>query len=171
MLVLGIALVLVGSATIASQALTVLATYVTVVIIGYVFMVGGLIQVISAFSAGRWQGLGLHLVAGILYLVLGLLIVEHPLVAAAGVTLMIAAIFLVGGLSRIIVAIVGRFHGWGWVFLNGLVSLFLGVVLWRHWTDDSLFIIGLFVGIDMIFAGWSWVMTALAVRSIRVGPV
>jgi uncharacterized membrane protein HdeD (DUF308 family) len=61
---------------------------------------------------------------------------------------------------------VERFHGWGWVLANGIVTLILGVLIWREWPESALWVIGMFVGIDMLFAGWSWVMTALAVRSV-----
>jgi uncharacterized membrane protein HdeD (DUF308 family) len=91
--------------------------------------------------------------------------VQHPLAAAAFFTLMLAAAFFVGGLFRIVVALSERFYGWGWVLLNGVVTLILGVMIWRRWPDTAFWVIGLFVGIDMLFAGWSLVITALAVRS------
>ena len=58
-----------------------------------------------------------------------------------------------------------RFSAWPWVLLNGVVTLLLGISIWRQWPESSLWVIGLFVGIDLIFNGWSWVMLALAARS------
>src|SRR5262249_11784744 len=100
------------------------------------------------------------------YAVLGFLLVQRPDAAAAGFTLVLAACFMVGGLFRIVSALVDRFPGWGWVLLNGVVTLLLGALIWRGWPEDSLQFIGLFVGIDMVFAGWSWIMMALAVHSM-----
>jgi uncharacterized membrane protein HdeD (DUF308 family) len=79
----------------------------------------------------------------------------------------VAACLLVGGILRIVVSLVERFEGWGWSLLNGVVSLLLGAVIWRQWPLSSLWFIGLFVGIEMLFSGLSWVMLALAVRSAR----
>jgi uncharacterized membrane protein HdeD (DUF308 family) len=109
--------------------------------------------------------------AGIMYLVLGFLLVQRPLAAAAFFTLMLAAAFFVGGLFCIIVALSDRFYGWGWVLLNGIVTLVLGILIWREWPEAAFWVIGLFVGIDMLFAGWSLVITALTIRSIAAKPV
>ena len=62
--------------------------------------------------------------------------------------------------------LVEHFDGWGWVLVNGLVTLALGIMIWRRWPEASFWVIGLFVGIDLLFAGWSWVMTAVAVRTL-----
>jgi uncharacterized membrane protein HdeD (DUF308 family) len=69
--------------------------------------------------------------------------------------LMLAAAFFGSGLFRIIVALSERFYGWGWVLLNGIITLVLGILIWRGWPDAAFWVIGLFVGIDMLFAGWS----------------
>jgi uncharacterized membrane protein HdeD (DUF308 family) len=79
---------------------------------------------------------------------------------------MIAAGLLVGGLFRIILALSERFQGRWWVLVNGIVTLVLGILIWREWPESALWVIGLFVGIDMLFAGWSWVMLAMAVHSM-----
>jgi uncharacterized membrane protein HdeD (DUF308 family) len=80
-------------------------------------------------------------------------------------TFLIAACLLTGGVLRIGVSAVERFEGWGWVVLNGVISVVLGVGIWRQWPLSGLWVIGLFVGIEMLFSGLSWVMLGLAVRS------
>ncbi len=79
---------------------------------------------------------------------------------------MIAAALFIGGLFRIAITVTVRFHGWVWALLNGVISVALGVMIWRDWPESAFWVIGLFVGIDMLFAGWAWVMTALAVRDV-----
>src|SRR5215471_5089550 len=125
LLILGIALVLVGMMAIGSAFI---ATLATVVVFGVFLLVGGGMQLVSSFSARRWRGFWLHLLAGIMYFVVGLLIVDNPFLAAEAITLLVAAGFFVGGLFRIIVAIFERFHGWPWVLLNGIVTLVLGAM-------------------------------------------
>jgi uncharacterized membrane protein HdeD (DUF308 family) len=112
-----------------------------------------------------------HLLAGILYLVLGFLLVQRPLAAAAFFPLMLAIAFFVGGLFRIIVAMSERFYGWGWVLLNGLITLVLGILIWQEWPEAAYWVIELFVGIDMLFAGWSLVITVLSIRGIAAQRV
>jgi len=163
LLLLGIVLILVGLAAISSSFI---ATLATVIALGTFLLIGGGVEIINAFWARRWRGFWMHLLAGILYLVLGLLFIDRPVATAAAFTLMLAAAFLIGGLFRIILALSERFHGWVWVLVNGIVTLILGILIWREWPESAFWVIGLFVGIDMVFAGWSWVMTALAVRSI-----
>jgi uncharacterized membrane protein HdeD (DUF308 family) len=167
LLVLGIVLVVVGLMAIGSSFI---ATLTTVLVLGILFLVGGVVEIVTAFWAHCWRGFWLQLLAGILYAVLGFLFVQHPLATAAGFTLVLAAAFMVGGLFRIISALVDHFHGWGWVLLNGVVTLVLGILIWRQWPDSALYVIGLFVGIDMVFAGWSWIMMALAVRTVPTRP-
>ena len=60
-----------------------------------------------------------------------------------------------------------RFPGWGWALLSGVVTLILGILIWREWPEISLWIIGLYVGIHLVFIGWSWVMLALAIAASR----
>ena len=59
-----------------------------------------------------------------------------------------------------------RFSGWGWNLLNGLISLLLGVMIFRQWPMSGEWVIGLFVGIDLLFAGFTWIMLALGLRQV-----
>jgi uncharacterized membrane protein HdeD (DUF308 family) len=70
------------------------------------------------------------------------------------------------GLFRIVTAISVRYPNWGWMLLNGVVSLVLGIMIWRQWPLSGLWVIGLFVGIQMIFNGWSFVMLAVAAKNL-----
>src|SRR5258707_13273138 len=167
MLVVGVLLIIVGMVAISSPFVPTLAT---VIFVGCFLLVGGVMEVVNAFWAHAWRGFWMHLLAGILYLVLGLFLVDRPLASAAAFTLMIAAAFVVGGLFRIVIALSQRFHGWGWGLLNGVVTLVLGILIWREWPESAMWVIGLFVGIDLVFAGMSWVMTALTVRSVSPKP-
>src|SRR5262245_58790653 len=119
-LALGVALIVVGLCAVGSAFV---ATLTTILTFGILMLIGGGVEVVSSFWAGRWGGFFLHLLAGVLYLVVGFLMVTRPLAAAAGLTLMLAALFFVGGVTRIVVALSHRFHGWGWVLLNGIVTL------------------------------------------------
>ena len=58
-----------------------------------------------------------------------------------------------------------RIHGWGWQVFAGLVALVLGLLISTGWPATSIWVIGTFVSLDLLFAGWSFVMVALAVRA------
>jgi uncharacterized membrane protein HdeD (DUF308 family) len=62
-------------------------------------------------------------------------------------------------------------RGWGWLLASGILSLILGAMIWAQWPYSGLWVIGLFVGIQLLFTGWSMVMLALAARAHRQGMV
>lgn len=165
-LVLGAVLMVVGALAISAPYLTALTTLTTVFMCGILLLCGGVVQIVNAFLARSWRGFFLYLLGGILHMVVGLLMVQHPVVAAAGITLLLAALFMVGGAARIIYTLLERFTGWGWVLFNGIVTLLLGILIWQEWPASTEWVIGLFVGIDLLFNGWSWVMLAFLVKDV-----
>jgi uncharacterized membrane protein HdeD (DUF308 family) len=163
LLILGIALIIVG---LVAMSCLFSATMAGVYAIGTLFVIGGAIEVVNAFFAYRWRGFWMHLLAGVLYLVLGVVILRRPVAAVETFTLVIAAAFMIGGSFRIIASIVQRYTGWVWVLINGIVTLVLGAMIWESWPESAYWVIGLFLGIELLFAGWSWVLTAIAVRTL-----
>jgi uncharacterized membrane protein HdeD (DUF308 family) len=164
-LVLGIAMVVLGTFAICySRIVTV--TVAAAWLFGFLMIAGGIAEIVNAFYAGRWSGTLLHMLIGILYAVVGVMIVDQPAEAAIQLTLIIAIFLVISGLFRIVFAISERFTGWGWVLLNGAISLFLGILIYKQWPSSGLWVIGLFIGIDLIFNGWSWIMLALGLRLV-----
>jgi uncharacterized membrane protein HdeD (DUF308 family) len=136
LLTMGVALIVLGIAVISSSFVTTLAT---VLVYGILLLLGAIFQVATAFWGGRrWRGFVLHLLAGVLYLVAGLFLIDNPLAAALALTLVVAACLLVGGILRIVVSVAERFGPLG------------------H---------RLFVGVEMLFSGLSWLMLGVALRS------
>jgi len=161
LLALGILLILLGTFAVGSAAL---ATVVSVVLFGWLLFVGGCVQLLHAFMARNWHGWFVPLLGSILQIVVGLLIVFHPVAGELTLTLLLAVGLMVGGMFRIVAGVAMDLPHRGWVFLNGLITLILGVMIWRHWPLSGLWVIGLFIGIDLIFAGWTCVMLGLAAR-------
>jgi uncharacterized membrane protein HdeD (DUF308 family) len=161
-LILGIGWVTLG---LVALGCTPFLSVVTVALFGIVMLVGGIAQVISAFWAGRWSGFMLQILVGILYVVVGYIVLDSPMEAAAGLTLLIAAFLFVGGVIRIVVSLAERFPGWGWALLNGIITLLLGLLIYRQWPLSGLYVIGLFVGIEMIFNGWYWIMLSIGLKN------
>ena len=163
-LALGILLIVLGTTALgASVAMTI----ASVMLFGWLLIVGGVVEAIHAFWRERgWGGVFINLLTGILYVVVGFMMVANPGVAAVTLTLLIALFLMFGGIFRIVVALMLRFPHWGWLALHGLINLLLGIGIWRQWPLSGLWVIGLFIGIDMVLNGWSLVMLGLAARKI-----
>jgi uncharacterized membrane protein HdeD (DUF308 family) len=97
-------------------------------------------------------------------MVVGAMVFMHPAAGALALTLLLASLFLVGGIFRIIAAIVIRFPRWGWAVASGVITVALGVVVWTGWPLTSLWVIGTLVAIELVFRGWAWVMAGAAMR-------
>lgn len=160
-LVLGLALIVLGAYVINSA---VTATLFSTVIFGALVIGAGVVQIVQAFLARLWSGFFLSLLLGVLYGVTGFLCMVHPAEAAINLTLLIAAFCLVSGLFRIIAALMMHFEHRGWVLFNGIVTFVLGIMIYTQWPLSGLWLIGLFVGIDMILSGWSWLLLSLVAR-------
>ena len=164
---MGIALMFLGLAAVGSSLI---ATFATVLVFGILLLLGAIFQVVTAFWGRSWRGFFLHLLTGVLYLVAGILLINNTVGAAMGLTLLVAVCLMVSGAVRIVLSAIERFDGWGWVFMNGIVSVLLGAAIWRQWPLSGLWVIGLFVGIEMLFSGLSWIMLAVAARSGAASP-
>ena len=162
-LLLGIALVVLGSLCIIDPLVPSLAS---VVILGFLLMAAGITQIVGAFWAGKWSGMLLHVLIGVLYAIVGYMIVDAPGVNMVLITEFIAIFLIVSGAFRIISALVVRFQDWGWALLNGGITLLLGIIINRQLPEAALWVIGLFIGIEMLFNGWAWVMLALGLRAV-----
>lgn len=160
--VLGLVLIALGGLVINAA---VAATLFSMFFFGFLLIGAGLVQIVQAFMARQWSGLFLSLLLGILYCVTGALCVLRPAEAAINITLLITGFCFVSGLFKIVTSLMMQFEQWGWVFFNGLVTFILGLMIYQQWPLSGLWIIGLFVGIDMILSGWSWLLLSLCARN------
>ncbi len=160
MMALGIALVVLG---IVALIFAPAATVGTVLALGWLITMGGVVESISAFRLRRWGGMFLHLAGGVVGILLGLLIVTHPGAGALALTMLLAAYLTVIGLFRTITAIQLRYTRWGWAVLDGLVTLVLGLLLWAAWPVTALWFVGFAVGIALLLRGWATILLAMAI--------
>jgi uncharacterized membrane protein HdeD (DUF308 family) len=162
-LALGIALLIFGWVALGAAFLT---TLVFSQLFGALLFVGGIFQVAHAIFARRWWGSAINLITGLLYVVFGWLIIKHPIESLEVLTILIAAFLLGGGAVRIALAITQRGDSWFWMALSGVIDVLLGLIIWEQMPESSFIVIGLFVGITMIFNGVSWIMIAVSVRNL-----
>ena len=160
-LALGIVQIIVGTLAVGFAFSAALASVVT---LGVLLLIAGAAQMAAALLAREWEGFFLFMLLAFLYAVAGFLTLEHPLLAAEGLPLMLAALFLVVGLFRIAVALVGQVPSWGWPFFSGVVTVLLGLAIWLHWPASGLSVVGTLVGIEVIVNGVTWSALAIGVR-------
>ena len=159
----GLAFVSLGSLAFGYYVLTTLAS---VFVVGCALVFGGLFQAMHAFKVSQWSGFFLELLLAILYVVVGLMLVAHPGAGASSLTLLLVAFFLVGGLSRIVAGTMLLPPDRAWLLVSGAVIVCLGMLIWAEWLALGLWVIGMFVAIDMIFSGTWLIMLALKARSV-----
>lgn len=141
------------------------ATVASVLVVGVMMIVAGLAEVINAFQVKGWGKFLLWILLGLLYIVAGFVTFENPLLAAALLTLMLGAALVASGIMRIILAFgMKQETPWIWVVLSGVITLLLGVMILAHWPVSSLFVLGLFLGIDLVMAGAGWIGIGLSLR-------
>jgi len=163
LLVLGVVQILIG---LLALLMIGVATFAAMILLGILALAGGIMEIINAFTARRGEHGIMHFLVGILYVAFGILVLANPGVAAVTLTLILAVMLVAGGIIRMVLAAVIRPSGWGWSLLSGAISVLLGVLIGAGWPGTGLWVIGLFVGIDLIFMGWTWVALALAVRGM-----
>jgi uncharacterized membrane protein HdeD (DUF308 family) len=149
---------------IAAVVRSVTATIVSMLFFGWLLVLASGIEIAQAVMVGHWAGLFLHLLAAILFGVAGLTIVARPLIGAEVMTLFMSMFFMVGGLFQLVASVALALPGWGWHAADGLITFVLGVLVLAQWPASGLWVIGLFVGIDLIFYGCAWIALALGLH-------
>lgn len=161
---LGIALIFLGAFAFVA---TVLFTVAAVVVLGCLLLLAGLVQIVQAARGRQHGNAGLMVLAGIVYLIAGALLLFNPLAGALTITIILAAFLIVAGIVRLVHAFSSRTYGkWGWWAAAGVLDVVLGLLIWAQWPVSGLWVLGLFVGIDMIFEGVAYITVANSDRAV-----
>jgi uncharacterized membrane protein HdeD (DUF308 family) len=162
-LAFGIILTLLG---IAAVVRAVTATVASMVFFGWLLLFSGIIEFVHAFMVGKWAGFFLHILVALLFGITGALMVFRPVISAEAVTFVMSVFFLVAGLYQLFASMWTHLPGWGWQAANGALSAIMGVLLLMQWPASGLWVVGLFVGIDLIFYGWAWIALAIGLHKM-----
>ena len=165
LLALGIVMIVLGTI---AMFITPAATLGTVLVLGWLLIVSGVAESISAFQGRGWGGFFLHLIGGVLGVLIGLLVITHPVAGALAWTLLFASFFTVIGFIRLVAAISLKFPNWGWTVFDSVITIGLGIMLWAEWPSSGLWFLGLAVGVSLVLRGWAYVMFATAIRKLPV---
>ena len=163
---LGVVYMLAGLVALGS---VVMATVASVLVVGVMMIIAGVAEVISAFQIKSWGKFLLWVLLGVLYIVGGFVAFENPLLAAALLTLILGASLVASGIMRIFLAFsMKRESPWIWVLLSGVITLLLGLLILARWPVSSLYILGVFLGIDLVMAGAAWIGLGFGLRRARI---
>lgn len=162
----GIALVVLGALAIAYSTVT---TVVSVIFLGFLLSISGFVIVFDSFKSswGQWNEFFMHLGIGVLYLIAGIILIKGPVAGSITLTLILAVFYIVVGLLRTISCFTREVTHRGWRLFSSILTLLLGILILLELPMAGLFIIGLFIGIDLIFTGWIYIMTALTIKSVK----
>ena len=159
---LGVVYIIAGFVALGSMMM---ATLASVVVVGAMMIVAGIAEIIGAFQLKSWGKFLIWALLGVLYVVAGFLTFENPLFAAALLTLFLGASLIASGVVRLFLAFsMKRESPWVWVALSGAITLLLGLLIVARWPVNSVYILGLFLGIDLIMAGTGWVSLGFSLK-------
>lgn len=161
-LALGILLLIFGFLALANLFV---ATVASVFYIGMMMLVGGIAYLVHAFQVKGWDHILFWAASGILYTIAGLLAFWNPALTAVIVTFFMAVALIVAGVFRTWVGFRLRpMRGSGWVIFGGVITALAGLVIALGWPVNSLWILGLFLAIDLTMQGWALIAVALAAK-------
>jgi uncharacterized membrane protein HdeD (DUF308 family) len=159
---LGVVYLIAGFIALGSVAM---ATVASVIVVGAMMIVAGVAEIIGAFQLKSWGKFLIWALLGALYVVAGFLTFENPLLAAVLLTLFLGAALIASGVVRLFLAFsMKRESPWVWVALSGAITLLLGLLIMARWPVNSVYILGLFLGIDLVMAGVGWISLGFSLR-------
>ncbi len=163
--VFGVVLFILGLLAISAATFT---TLLSVIFLGFLLLFGGVILAYDAFTFWHQKGSGffLHLLFALLYIAAGLIFIFNPIAGSVSLTFFLGIFYIILGIFRLAFSPTLRAPNWGWGWLNGVITLLLGLMIIASWPSSSLFIIGLFVGIDLVFCGIAYMMSAMAAKKL-----
>jgi uncharacterized membrane protein HdeD (DUF308 family) len=160
---LSIALIILGIVAIVMPGI---ASAFFTAVLGWIALISGVVMIVQSFVSKPVRGFWLNLVVGILYVIAGIYILSNLLISVAALTFALGILFIVEGIYTIIMGFTNRSgHRMSWlVVLNGVITLILGIMVLNQFPFSAIWLIGLYVGISLLFSGVSLLAAALAVR-------
>jgi uncharacterized membrane protein HdeD (DUF308 family) len=159
-IVLSILLIVAGAAAIAFPMLSTFAVEVWAAI---AFAVAGVAQTVHALAARSWGGFLWALLVGLLYLATGVVLWLNPIAGVVTLTVFLAAVLVVDGVFRSVLALRIRPRaGWFWLLLGGILGIVLGFMIWQQLPFSALTVLGLLLGINLVASGLTFLMLAMS---------
>jgi uncharacterized membrane protein HdeD (DUF308 family) len=144
---------------------------ISVIFIGAMLVVGGIFQIVHAFMTRDWRAFALNLFMGVLYVVAGLLVMREPVQTSVILTLFVIAALLVGGITRVIVALQHRHLVRWWLLLVGgvisiILAIILAIMLYGMLPWSGLWILGTLIAVELLVQGLGWITFGFSLRAL-----
>ncbi|HEV8466709.1 MAG TPA: HdeD family acid-resistance protein [Pseudolabrys sp.] len=163
-LVEGVVLLVLGATAV---VLPPIATLAVTILLGWLFLVSGILGLITTFWMRHAPGFWWSLLSAVLGIVVGAVLLASPLTGAFSLTLVLVAFFLVEGAVSIMFALDHKRElsgQWGWMLASGIIDLALAIMIFAGLPSTAAWAVGLLVGINMIFGGSALIAMALHAR-------
>lgn len=141
----------------------------TTLLIGWIFVIGGVLAVAHAVLRRGWNGFLYDLASGLVTSLIGVLIVTRPLAGLGVMTAAIGVSFLVGGVLWLILALTRANPYGSWTLFHGVIDLLLGGMILSDWPYSSEWVLGTLVTIHLLITGTRRIALGLAARSLVRG--
>jgi uncharacterized membrane protein HdeD (DUF308 family) len=164
-LVEGVVLLVLGATAV---VLPLLATLALTIIIGWLFLVSGVVGLVTTFWMRQAPGFWWSLISAVLGVAVGFVLLASPLSGAFSLTLVLVVFFIIEGAASIMFALDHKREltgKWGWMLVSGIVDLVLGAMIFGGLPSTAAWAIGLLVGINMVFGGAALIAMALHARN------
>jgi uncharacterized membrane protein HdeD (DUF308 family) len=165
LMLMGILLIIFGVLAVGTPAV---AGKAVVMVIGAVLLLAGVVQIVSGLRSEGWSNKLLPLILGVITSLCGLGLLGEPWIGMKFIALLLAIFFVMEGVWKIIASFSYRpASGWLAILVSGILTLVLGVLIWRQWPVSGLWAVGILVGVDLLMTGISMVALAATVRQVR----
>jgi uncharacterized membrane protein HdeD (DUF308 family) len=135
--------------------------------VGWLLVFSGITHFVYAFHRRRVGKIVWEVLIGILYTLAGIYLVLNPVMGLTSLTLALSIYLIMEAVLEFGLSFQLRpLPGWGWILMDGIVTLVLAIMIWSSWPASSLWAIGLLVGISMMFSGIARLMNCMATRSL-----
>jgi uncharacterized membrane protein HdeD (DUF308 family) len=142
------------------------AALATALVLGWIFVVAGVVELVSAWHQRGHDGFGWKVVSGLAPLVLGLVMLAFPIASIASIALLIGAFLFASGIGSVMLAFRLRpKRGWGWVLFDGLLSIVIAILIATQWPQSSIEFVGILVGFCLVSGGVWRIMLGRALRA------
>lgn len=130
-------------------------------VLGWLFLLGGGIMLYRAIQSNQAPGFWMTVLSALFFMVLGVLIVFHPLQGLVALTLIIAIFFMAEGIAKVIYAFqIRQFANWIWVLISGLCSIAIALIAFTGFPLSSMWFIGVLMGVYLMLTGIAFMLMA-----------
>lgn len=139
------------------------------VYVGWLFLVSGVVGLAVIFFAPTVSAFLWSLLTAALSLLVGILLLWHPIEGAVSLTLVLIAFFIVEGIFQIAASLGYREafpDSWGWMLASGIADLILAALIIAGWPGTASWALGLIVGVNLITSGIAITMVAVTGRRL-----